>query len=519
MKTILLILFALSLDAQIFGPASRVRKGAGEPSAGECDAAGDVGKIYERTDQGDTSSNLRTCSNTGVGTYAWVSGGGGATGPTGPTGPTGTGTTGATGPTGADGATGPTGPTGAGTTGATGPTGPTGPTGGGGSGDPSGLTCGIVRTSASRLTILSGASPTTPCNIGEHSFTTPATFDLDSASSPTGTYCFQVRDESGTTSIYARLPGSGALITSSGLIEEPSSTCTSEEGIQLGEWVSTVGGSWDATGTDRRSFLTKHLLPVAGTGMNRSVGNGKATLGIDNTHVMTLPDAQTSTAKKTFNPTPTAAGLAVQCTTLPSSPSNGDIACDPDGHKRFYSNGAWHYSAPVYDTAYDWTNFGIKPDNATTYLLSTGNPLVRHWSNEGTRVIKRIGINIGVAGSASEATRAGIFTAGCGTALAISDAYNGTGTGNTALVFATPVTLPPGTYCVMVGSNSTTLTAGVTNDHNTQWLGNSFINTTTTRAGVCNVGMSGSGATATLQTCASISSSGLRFVAMVGIPN
>lgn len=81
--------------------ADRIIKGTGEPSSSLCTTAGDVGKIYQRQDQGDTDSNLRTCSNTGVGTYAWVSGGGGATGPTGPTG-----AAGPTGPTGATGATG-----------------------------------------------------------------------------------------------------------------------------------------------------------------------------------------------------------------------------------------------------------------------------------------------------------------------------------------------------------------------------------------------------------------------------
>ena len=136
MKTVLtLLIFCVALAAQdgISGPANRVRRGAGEPSSADCSTAAHVGKIYERTDQGDTSSNLRTCSKTGPGTYAWVSGGGGATGPTGPTGATGSaGATGATGPAGATGATGATGPTGSGTTGATGATGPTGPTGGGG---------------------------------------------------------------------------------------------------------------------------------------------------------------------------------------------------------------------------------------------------------------------------------------------------------------------------------------------------------------------------------------------------
>ncbi len=106
--------------------ADRIIKGTGEPSSSLCATAGDVGKIYQRQDQGDTDSNLRTCSNTGVGTYAWVSGGGGATGPTGPTG-----AAGATGSAGATGATGPTGTAGA--TGATGPTGSAGSGGGGGS--------------------------------------------------------------------------------------------------------------------------------------------------------------------------------------------------------------------------------------------------------------------------------------------------------------------------------------------------------------------------------------------------
>lgn len=45
----------------------------------------------------------------------------------------------------------------------------------------------------------------------------------------------------------------------------------------------------------------------------------------------------------TFHPSATVAGLAVECTTLPSSPSNGGIACDSGDSNRMKvrSNGAW----------------------------------------------------------------------------------------------------------------------------------------------------------------------------------
>lgn len=45
----------------------------------------------------------------------------------------------------------------------------------------------------------------------------------------------------------------------------------------------------------------------------------------------------------TFHPSATAAGLAVECTTLPSSPSNGAVACDSadSNQVKVRSNGAW----------------------------------------------------------------------------------------------------------------------------------------------------------------------------------
>ena len=78
----LLLFFALSVQAQVFGPATRVRRGAGAPSSGECASAGDVGKVYVRQDWAAANYPIYACANNGVGTYAWLtaSGGGGGTG-------------------------------------------------------------------------------------------------------------------------------------------------------------------------------------------------------------------------------------------------------------------------------------------------------------------------------------------------------------------------------------------------------------------------------------------------------
>lgn len=58
---------------------------------------------------------------------------------------------------------------------------------------------------------------------------------------------------------------------------------------------------------------------------------------------MVLATAQTSTAKKTFSPTASEAGAALICAALPSTPVNGDVACDSADSNRVkaYSNAAW----------------------------------------------------------------------------------------------------------------------------------------------------------------------------------
>ena len=60
----------------------RVQSGTGAPASGRCDATSEVGQVYVRTDAGAADSSLYVCATTGVLTYSWegpfaVSGGGG----------------------------------------------------------------------------------------------------------------------------------------------------------------------------------------------------------------------------------------------------------------------------------------------------------------------------------------------------------------------------------------------------------------------------------------------------------
>jgi len=54
-----------------------IRRGAGVPAAAECDAAGEVGQLYARSNAAAASASLYVCANNGAGTYAWELGGGG----------------------------------------------------------------------------------------------------------------------------------------------------------------------------------------------------------------------------------------------------------------------------------------------------------------------------------------------------------------------------------------------------------------------------------------------------------
>ncbi len=272
MKTILiLICFSATLmaDGVLNGPASRIRRGAGEPSAGTCASVSDVGKVWVRTDQNDTSTPLRNCSQTGPGTFAWVSGGGGATGATGPTGPTGaagaTGSAGATGATGPTGSAGATGPTGSGSTGATGATGPTGPTGSGsGASAISDLTdCKLTYSSGTVISI--GA-----CGAKVNNYTPTATSSCSTSAAPSG---------SGTLRVYIAQNGaftlgySGANTAAcTGWTATTSVSAFPDDSDPIGT-VTWTSGSWNNDVTDlRRLFGPGGIL--GGADMDVSVTNG-----------------------------------------------------------------------------------------------------------------------------------------------------------------------------------------------------------------------------------------------------
>jgi hypothetical protein len=57
-----------------------IRRGSGAPTAGECDAAAEVGQLYGRSDAAAAGASLYVCANTGAATYAWEIAAGGGTG-------------------------------------------------------------------------------------------------------------------------------------------------------------------------------------------------------------------------------------------------------------------------------------------------------------------------------------------------------------------------------------------------------------------------------------------------------
>lgn len=77
------LLSAIAAYGEIsFGTASRIRRGAGAPSSGDCAASNDVGKVYIQNDLAASGSPIFACSQSGASSYSWqqASGGGGGGG-------------------------------------------------------------------------------------------------------------------------------------------------------------------------------------------------------------------------------------------------------------------------------------------------------------------------------------------------------------------------------------------------------------------------------------------------------
>lgn len=119
--------------------------------------------------------------------------------------------------------------------------------------------------------------------------------------------------------------------------------CTETGGTDfpVGAWpIGTVvitSGTWQ-TPTDLRA-LPQIYTYGCGDGL---VPNGNK-CDVNDAAVGFLATASTWTAKQQFTPTASVAGAQLVCAALPSSPVNGDIACDSgDSNKiKLRSNGAW----------------------------------------------------------------------------------------------------------------------------------------------------------------------------------
>lgn len=471
--------------------ADRTIKGNGEPSSSLCATAADVGKIYQRQDQGDTDSNLRTCSKTGSApdTYAWVSGGGGATGPTGPTG-----SAGATGPTGAAGATGPTGPTGSGS----------------GASYPTDLLCNLT-VSTTTATFASGAGGSNPCNFQTGSFTAAATLAI-SGSPPEGTYYW----ETDGTTIYVKLPGADSGLTASGVTKVASASGFTAGRIPIGTTTYTSGSNWDATVADKRPHFSLSLNPVAGTLMGSSDSGGNRTLNVDTPNIYAINYCRSTTGDDTYTCGTTPATTAYtrgKCYVLDADTANtgsATLRIDSVGSAQTIlrrngdalSDGDITANIPI-GVCYNGTNFYIQGDgggssavgmthaaiflgdmsHVNNYAVNQSTYVQHLWVPEPV-TINRAMIWIGTALTAGQAVNVAVYQAGCQTTIAAATPYTGTGTGARELSFASGVSLSKGWHCVGLSTDSTaaTFSAQQMGSDAIHWA---FMNTGVSRQGTC----------------------------------
>ncbi len=160
------------------------------------------------------------------------------------------------------------------------------PAAGGGGGGGAGMAgqladFGVTMTSSTVLTIGARCSPTTPCNVRfggrVYSLTSGATATLNS----------------GAGTAYVYFSAAGALTVGHTMNVTCSNACVATAGvagfpvdsIPLYSW-NAAAGSWGATGTDWRSWMSRSTL-LAGTGIVTTEAGGQTTIAIDSTAVPT----------------------------------------------------------------------------------------------------------------------------------------------------------------------------------------------------------------------------------------
>ena len=419
----------------------------------------------------------------------------GPTGPVGPTGPTGAGVTGATGATGA-----------AGVTGATGSTGATGATGSGsGASYPTELLCKLT-VSTNVATFAAGATGDNPCNFNNVAITSAKTLTITS-SPPVGEYWW----ETDGTTVRVKLPGALSGLTASGV-----TTIDSSSGYSLGGWVPigktsyASGANWSTTVVDNRPHFSMTMNPICGTGLTTSDSGLNRTCNADTTYVMTQAGTQTSTAKKTFSPTASVAGLQLTCAALPSSPANGDIACDSgDSNKvKVRSNGAWveasggssTYTGNYFTMAFspEETHITYSTVGTTVRAAILNIPFATNLSRFTFFIDSNAGDQLGTACTGGTCGISfGVYSHDCSTKLAETTPFtNSTATGIQSATLSTPYAVSAGPVCILWATDSSALQISAPPGSGGTWV--TAANQGTPRNGTCSGATTGNGASLVL---------------------
>lgn len=108
------------------------------------------------------------------------------------------------------------------------------------------------------------------------------------------------------------------------------------------------------------------------TSSDGSLDPVQATDEVDLTINRSTPGTWSAGAKQIFTPSATLAGANMACASLPSSPVNGDLACDSDASNQLkvYSNGAWVLLTSYLGTANQITLTGSTFSIAEVFDLS-----------------------------------------------------------------------------------------------------------------------------------------------------
>lgn len=139
----------------------------------------------------------------------------------------------------------------------------------------------VTLTSPTVLTIGSGCSATSPCNLRfggrVYSLTSSATATLNSGAGTA--YVYYSSAGALTVGHTMNVTCSASCVTATGITAFP------VDAIPLYSW-NAAAGVWVTTGTDWRSWISRTTL-LAGTGIVTTEAGGQTTIAIDNTAVPT----------------------------------------------------------------------------------------------------------------------------------------------------------------------------------------------------------------------------------------